>query len=228
MDSSSPTLASRRKLQRAANAGKSSEIGRQAQKSASTRKLIVEAALQCLIKYGYSQTTTPRIADEAGLSRGAMMHHFSNRLTVIQAAVEHLHNKRLRAFRRAVSTLPEDKPHLHDALEAYWRHVTHPLFVAFHELAVASRTDKELEKILRPAQGAFYDEWYRLAVDMFPEWQDDKKNFDLALNFVQVTLEGLAISRLSASLDAKAERELFEYLEECLSNLKSRTKPKKK
>lgn len=195
------------------------EIGRQAQKSASTRKIIVEAALRCLIRQGYARTTTPRIAKEAGLSRGAMMHHFSNRLTVIQAAIEYLHAKRLRAFRRAVSALPENKPHLHDALVAYWSHVTHPLFVAFHELAVAARTDQELRKILTPAQEAFRDEWYRLAVDLFPEWQSDRKRFDLALNFVETTLEGLALRRLAGALPERQEAELIVYLEECLRNL---------
>jgi AcrR family transcriptional regulator len=213
------TAQPRLKSGRAPSLRPSSEIGRQAQKSASTRKLIVEAALQCLIKYGYSQTTTPRIAEEAGLSRGAMMHHFSNRLTVIQAAIEHLHAKRLRAFKRAVSSLPENAPHLHDALEAYWRHVTHPLFVAFHELAVASRTDKELERILRPAQDAFYQAWYELAVDLFPEWQSEKASFDLALHLVQVTLEGLAISRLASTANPTAEARLFEYLEARLLDL---------
>jgi AcrR family transcriptional regulator len=209
----------RLKSQRVPAPRTASEIGRQAQKSASTRKLIVEAALQCLIKYGYSQTTTPRIAEEAGLSRGAMMHHFSNRLTVIQAAIEHLHAKRLRAFKRAVSSLPENTPHLHDALEAYWRHVTHPLFVAFHELAVAARTDKDLEYILRPAQDAFYRAWYDLAVDLFPEWQSDRASFDLALNLVQVTLEGMALSRLATTPNPKAEARLFEYLEARLLDL---------
>ena len=219
MEISSQTLSTRRRLRKAASPARNGEIGRQAQKSASTRKMIVEAALQCLIKYGYTQTTTPRISEEAGLSRGAMMHHFSNRLTVIQAAVEHLHAKRLRAFRRAVSTLPEGEPHLHDALSAYWRQVNHPLFVAFHELAVASRTDKELEKILRPAQDAFYREWYKLAIDLFPEWQADKDSFDLALNLVQVTLEGLAISRLSSSMDSASEKRLFDHLEDSLRDL---------
>lgn len=197
----------------------SAEIGRQAQKSASTRKQIVEACLECLIRHGYAQTTTPRIAEVAGLSRGAMMHHFANRLTVIQAAIEYLHSKRLRAFRRAVSSLPEDKPHLHDALVAYWRQVTHPLFVAFHELAVASRTDADLERILRPAKDAFYREWYRLAVDLFPEWQSDKGNFDLALNLVQSTLEGMALSRIAATVDDAAEKRLIDYLEVCLRAL---------
>lgn len=211
---STPAPASRQPVRKP-----TAEIGRQAQKSASTRKQIVEACLECLIKQGYAQTTTPRIAEVAGLSRGAMMHHFANRLTVIQAAIEYLHAKRLRAFRRAVSTLPEDKPHLHDALVAYWRQVTHPLFVAFHELAVASRTDADLERILKPAKDAFYQEWYRLAVDLFPEWQSDKANFDLALNLVQATLEGMALSRISATVDEEAEARLIAYLEVCLRAL---------
>lgn len=196
------------------------EIGRQAQKSASTRKLIVEAALTCITKYGYAKTTTPIIANEAGLSRGAMMHHFSNRLTVIQAAIEYLHEKRLRAFRRAISTLPKHTPQLHDGLKAYWKHVTHPLYVAFHELAVASRTDKDLAKILRPAQKAFYDEWYRLAADLFPDWKSDPKSLQLAMDLVNTTLEGMAIRRLSLKVDSKSEQQLFDYLEECLAALK--------
>lgn len=196
------------------------EIGRQAQKSASTRKVIIEAALSCLIKYGYSRTTTPIIAQEAGLSRGAMMHHFSNRLTVIQAAIEYLHEKRLRAFRRAISAVPENKPQLHDGLKAYWKHVTHPLYVAFHELAVAARTDKDLSKILRPAQKAFYDEWYSLAGDLFPDWKSDPKSLELAMDLVNTTLEGMAIRRLSIKVDPKSEDRLFNYLEECLAALK--------
>ncbi len=195
------------------------EAGYQAKKSAATQKLIVESALQCIIKNGYAKTTTPSIAKEANVSRGAMVHHFSNRLSVIKASIEYLHQKRLRAFRRAVTTLPDDKPHLHDALVAYWKHVTHPLFVAFHELAVASRTDKQLKKILQPAQEEFYREWYNLAVEMFPEWQSNRDRFNVALNLVQATLEGMANARLTGAMDKQAEEALIDYLEECLRAL---------
>ncbi len=198
-------------------------IGRQAQKSASTRKLIVEAALACVTKYGYANTTTPIIAREAGLSRGAMMHHFSNRLTVIQAAIEHLHEKRLRAFRRAIANLPKDTLQIHDGLEAYWKHVTHPLYVAFHELAVAARTDEDLAKILRPAQTAFYNEWYQLSYDLFPEWRSDPAALELAMDLVNTTLEGLAIRNLSLPEDKERQRRLFNYLEDCLSALKPKS-----
>ncbi|MEL7030387.1 MAG: helix-turn-helix domain-containing protein, partial [Pseudomonadota bacterium] len=90
MSKKPPAMGARLRLHRAASRRPAAAIGRQAQKSASTQKVIVEAAINCLLKYGYAQTTTPRIAEEAGLSRGAMMHHFSNRITVIQAAIEHL------------------------------------------------------------------------------------------------------------------------------------------
>jgi AcrR family transcriptional regulator len=192
----------------------------QAQKSAATRVQIIEAAVTCLLRHGYADTTTPRIAEIAQLSRGAMMHHFTNRMAVIQAVINHLHTKRLRAFRRAVSQLPQQAPRLHDALMAYWRHVTHPLFIAFHELTVASRSDPELETILRPAQLEFDRQWHDLAVELFPEWQRDRESFELALALSRTQLEGMAVVRLSGQLEAPMEARLLDHLERQLAALK--------
>ena len=47
-------------------------------KSAQTKKRLIEGAIRCIVKFGYSRTTTSRVAAEAGLSRGAMLHHFEN------------------------------------------------------------------------------------------------------------------------------------------------------
>jgi AcrR family transcriptional regulator len=192
---------------------------KQALKSAATRTQIEDAAILCLVKYGYANTTMPRIAEEAGVSRGAMMHHFSNRLNVIQAAIEHLHKKRLLAFRRAVVATPAGGSRIHDALLDYWRHVTHPMFLAFHELAVAARTDPELDRILKPARHAFYQEWHRLAIDVFPEWQSNPKNFDLALSLTQNLLEGMAITQLSDELSDETRDGLLNHLEAQLRGL---------
>lgn len=201
------------------------ENGLQAKKSAGTRTAIVEAAIRCIVKYGYAKTTTPRIAEEAGVSRGAMMHHFSNRLTVIQSAVTYLHEKRIKAFRRAGSGLPPaGRNRVHNALVAYWKQVTHPLFVAFHELTVAARTDKKLADILIPARRAFHDEWHRVAIEQFPEWQGDSEKFDIALHLAQNMLEGMAINRLSGDLDEDTADRLLAYLEDELRALSPRTR----
>jgi AcrR family transcriptional regulator len=197
----------------------SASNSKQALKSAATRTQIEEAAIRCLVKYGYANTTMPRIAEEAGLSRGAMMHHFSNRLNVVQAAIEHLHKKRLVAFRKAIAAAPVGSGRIHDALMDYWRHVTHPTFLAFHELSVAARTDPDMDRILRPARHAFYQEWYRLAIDVFPEWQSDPERFDVALSLSQNLLEGMAITQLTGELTDKTRDSLLNFLEEQLRNL---------
>ncbi len=192
--------------------------GWQAQKSASTRLQIVEAALRCFVELGYSGTTTTVIANRAGLSRGAMLHHFPSKIDIVRAAVEHLHAKRLKAFRKSIDRLQRDDSRPRRALEAYWEHVKHPMYVAFLELWVAARTDPELAAILAPAQESFEREWYSTAVDLFPEWKDSGENFDLALDLVHYVMDGMAVSFLTHERGEQDKR-LLNYLEAQLRTL---------
>ena len=50
-------------------------VGRQ-KKAPSLDRRYLEAAVRCFVDHGYANTTTAMIADEANVSRGAMMHHF--------------------------------------------------------------------------------------------------------------------------------------------------------
>ncbi len=197
--------------------------GWQAQKSASTRLQIVEAALRCFVDLGYSGTTTTVIAEKAGLSRGAMLHHFPSKIDIVRAAVEHLHAKRLKAFRKSIDKMPRDESRPRKALEAYLEHVKHPMYVAFLELWIAARTDPELKGILQPAQEAFDREWYRTAKDLWPEWSDSGENFDLALDLVRYVMDGVAVSFLTHDLGDR-ERRVVSYLEERMREL---SKPQK-
>jgi AcrR family transcriptional regulator len=196
--------------------------GWQAQKSASTRLQIVEAALRCFVELGYSGTTTTVIANKAGLSRGAMLHHFPSKIDIVRAAVEHLHAKRLKAFRKSIDRLPGDESRPRRALEAYWEHVKHPMYVAFLELWVAARTDPELAAILAPAQDSFEREWYSTAVDLFPEWKESGENFDLALDLVHYVMDGMAVSFLTHE-HGDEDKRLLNYLE---GQLRALARPK--
>lgn len=172
----------------------------QALKSAQTKSRLVEATIRCLVKFGYSKTTTPKVAEEAGLSRGAMLHHFENGGQLMQATIVELHHKRLRAFRRAA----EAKEHnVRTLVRAYWEQLLRPNFIAFQELAIAARTDKNLAQILEPVRIEFRERWYELAIQLFPEWHRDLAAFDLALVLSQNLLEGLAINRLTHGVDEK-------------------------
>lgn len=48
------------------------------------------ASLAGLAELGFAGTTGPAVAERAGLSRGAQLHHFGTRDQMVVAAVEHL------------------------------------------------------------------------------------------------------------------------------------------
>lgn len=189
----------------------------QALKSAQTKARLVEAAIRCLVKFGYSRTTTPKVAEEAGLSRGAMLHHFDNGGQLMQATIVELHHKRLRAFRRAA----ESKEHnVRTLVRAYWEQLLRPNFIAFQELAIAARTDKDLAHILEPVRVEFRQRWYELAIQLFPEWQRNLPAFNLALVLSQNLLEGLAINRLTHGVDEHMIEAALESLEKQILSLR--------
>lgn len=197
----------------------------QAQKSASTRNLIIESAIRCFVELGYARTTTTVIAEKAGLSRGAMLHHFPSKVDIVRAAVEFLHAKRLRAFRKAMSKETGAIDHIRLGIDSYWAHVNHPWFVAFFELAVAARTDPDLARILRPAQEAFEREWQAVSRELFPEWRDaNAERFDLAFDLTRHVLEGMAVSNLTHR-EAERERRVLDYLEQKLRELAGLARP---
>ncbi|MDX1580561.1 MAG: TetR/AcrR family transcriptional regulator [Alphaproteobacteria bacterium] len=191
----------------------------QAQKSAATRRQILEATISCFVELGYAQTTTTKIAERAGLSRGAMLHHFPSKKSVVKSAIEYLHAKRLRAFRKAVANIPEGKDRLKQGMAAYWAHVTHPMFFAFLELKVAARTDTELASILRPEMKDFSEQWHATARELFPEWHSDPEALDMALDMIQNVMDGLVINLMNGEPDAHVDR-MLAHLEDCLRQLR--------
>lgn len=189
----------------------------QALKSAHTKARLVEATIRCLVKFGYSKTTTPKVAEEAGLSRGAMLHHFENGGQLMQATIVELHHKRLRAFRRAAESKENS---VRTLVRAYWEQLLRPNFIAFQELAIAARTDKDLSQILEPVRIEFRQRWYELAIQLFPEWQRDLAAFNLALVLSQNLLEGLAINRLTHGVDEGMIEATLESLEKQILDLR--------
>src|SRR3546814_13563571 len=96
-----------------------------------------------------------------------MLHHFENGMALIKAAIIELHEKRLRAFRRAAETDQHDPATL---VRTYWRQLQKPAFIAFHELALAARTHADLARILQPLQVDFRECHMAMAFSLFPDW----------------------------------------------------------
>lgn len=193
----------------------------QARKSASTRRQIVEAALECLTEVGYTATTTTMVAERARVSRGAMLHHYPSRRDIVRAVVDHLHDKRLRAFRTAAASVPPGNGRLRRMLEGYWQQIQHPLYRVFIELSVLSRTDLELAEILAPVQRAFDREIRRLALELLPEWRGLGERFEAGFEVGMLVMDGAALSMVRHGRVPRKER-LLNYLELRLQEIAGR------
>src|SRR3954463_12602687 len=92
----------------------------QAQRSATTREALLDATVACLIEDGYANTTTSRVAERAGVSRGAHLHHFQTRSALVAAAIEHLSRRRGAELYAAASDLPEGRDRIAAGLDLLW------------------------------------------------------------------------------------------------------------
>jgi AcrR family transcriptional regulator len=199
----------------------SEDISWQAQKSAMTRDRILDAAITCFVELGYSNVTTAKVASSAGVSRGAMLHHFPSKTELIQAAVEYLHDKLLEDYTKRVSNIPETlkgKKRRRAGIDAYWEHLTGDLFVVYHELCVASRTDPELKSILENSQLLFEKHVRDSNAMLFDEWQDRGDRFLLAMDVTKFMMEGMAAGQLMTNRDARVKR-LLSYLSDRLEEI---------
>lgn len=190
----------------------------QGQKSAMTRATILEAAIQCFVKFGYKNTTTSRIAEEAGVSRGAMLHHFPSRDEVIKGSVLYLQEKRLEEYKVIISKLYSTPQNgvsdtmFRKAIRATWKYFNLPSFFAYHELLVASRTDKELAKIFYPQQKMFERQFFETVKAIYPMWGEDDEILELGSDVVFLTMQGMATSFMQYHKKERVEH-ILEYLE---------------
>ena len=150
-----------------------------------------------------------------------MLHHFENGRQLMQETLIELHRKRLRAFHRAAGTLNHDARTL---LRTYWEQLLRPNFIAFQELAIASRTDKELAATLEPVRTEFNERWHDTAIELFPEWRDDLPAFRIALALTHNTLEGMALNRLTYGINAEEIAIVLDHLEKVIIDLRPDSK----
>jgi AcrR family transcriptional regulator len=112
-------------------------------------------ALILFVEIGYHAASNAKIAEAADLTRGAMLYHFATREALVEAAIEHIQAERTVLFKAAASDLAPGEDVSEHAIDAYWRLLHTPPFIAFAELEAVARTDASVRSRLAAAQAAF-------------------------------------------------------------------------
>ncbi|MGX9672011.1 TetR/AcrR family transcriptional regulator [Mycobacterium sp. HM-7] len=166
------------------------------------RTRLLDATVECLVTYGYSGTTTQRVAEIAGVTRGAQVHHFRSKEDLVAAAVEHLAEQRVQAAIRDLGRVGSNPDPVTTMLDYLWESHQGPIFVATLELWVAARTDPVLAEHIERVEPIVIGALISALAQLIPNRAAQKELRDLAFTAMDA-LRGIL---LSSFVDRDTER----------------------
>ncbi|MFC3227961.1 TetR/AcrR family transcriptional regulator [Marinibaculum pumilum] len=132
-----------------------------------TRLRLLDAAVAALIEVGVARTTTLEVQRRAGVSRGALLHHFPTHAELLSATVARLVEMNERAIREEAAAAAHIADPLSRGIRTLVSAFAHPSLVAELELWAVARTDEGLRTALRRAEKPARAESDRVMAELF-------------------------------------------------------------
>lgn len=169
----------------------------QAERSAETRQRLVASAIDALCRLGYAATSTVMVADNAGVSRGAMLHQFPSKGHLMAAVVEASVEADYAAYLAAIAPIEDPVEQILAIIDTGWDQFRSPSGVAQTEIWMASRSDPELAEAVLPVHEAIFARSLREQVRRFARTGiTDVSDVRTLLYLNVATLRGLAIEHV--------------------------------
>ncbi|MGI9015506.1 MAG: TetR/AcrR family transcriptional regulator [Euzebya sp.] len=190
----------------------------QEQRTTDTRNRILDATVDSLIEDGYAGTSTNAVQQRAGVSRGALMHHFPSKQDLLLDALAHLSVQRGIWLGEQAARLPSGTDRRAAGIELLWQAMAGPLFAAATELWIAARTDEELRQALIISERQLGSAAREFLAEILGADDPDESSFRFALDYVLQVLRGAALTAILRD-DARWERDLLSATTEVFRTL---------
>ena len=161
-----------------------------------TRRAILEAAVACLVEMGYARTTTLEVQKRAGVSRGALLHHFPSKAELLTATVRYLATLRGREIEAKAAHLPEGGARVDALLGLLWQSFSGPLFYVAMELRNAARTDPELRSVLAEVELQVRQCILEQSARLFGQTMASSPGYEWAMDITLQMMTGAAMSAI--------------------------------
>ena len=167
----------------------------QAERVEAMRARLLDATIDCLAASGYGNLSTNDVVRRAGVSRGALAHHFPSKTDLVVAAGQRLIDERAAEFRQRFSDMaPEDRT-ISKALDVLWSFFESNTFAAIVELDVAARTHRELRRSLAGTPEQIAELVRTVFLEWFPEYAE-RPFLEEVLRAVVAMFSGLALQAM--------------------------------
>jgi AcrR family transcriptional regulator len=152
------------------------------EEAALTRKMLLDAALNVFSRKGYAQTTLEEVAKEAGVTRGAIYWHFSNKFEMFYAVLQELYKKADARVKKIINSDQRPLSKLH--------HLMRELF-----LIVSNEEEFGIIEEVQQFKARKGEEFSRL-------YRDHVENVKIMRELLKgIVREGIAAGEFDSSLD---------------------------
>ncbi len=169
----------------------------QEERSEGTQQRILNAAIELLYSEGYVAATTHKIAEEAGVSRGAMLHHFPTKDDLMLAVVRAAHERDSVSLRAGLAKISDPLERYFALPDLAWDVMSGPSGIAVLEIMMSSRSNSALAARLAPLQAEIESESQARIMQLMRDagLRGEAINRDLA-NFAVAAIRGFSIEAM--------------------------------
>ncbi len=174
-----------------------------------TRRKLMGATVASLFERGYGGLSTVDVARRARVSRGGQLHHFPDKQALLAQTVGHLFELRLAELREKIRDLPDAPPEqrLTAFIDALWPAFQSPIFYAWLEVVVASRTDPTVREAGVTLVGRFRGVGPQLFADALgPAVAHLPLDYDPLAALVFCNLQAMAINDVALGAERRFSR----------------------
>ncbi|HEY2710766.1 MAG TPA: TetR/AcrR family transcriptional regulator [Caulobacteraceae bacterium] len=183
----------------------------QPERTAATRQKLIEATIDCLVKFGYATTSTTLIAERAGVSRGALFYNFATKADLMLAVLDDVYETDTKLYDDNLKGITNDRDYALALTKLSWQAFSGRGGIATMRIALEGSNDPELKDRL-PASLARVSDRARNRQDARAPTGAHRTRLRLAASRVHVAaLRGLTMSMITGAKpeDLRDELELL-------------------
>lgn len=190
-----------------------------AERTAQTQRVLLEAAIDCLFRLGYGATTTHVVAEAAGASRGAMLHHFPTKAELMAATVRYAWEKEFAQMHEEMEKFKAGMTRFKAMIEVHWKIVQCPEDIAINEVRHGARSDAELANAVHPIMVEIAKDYGRFVGEQIKQagLEPDEDLRGLTVNWTMSM--PMMVAYLAADPNSRMEQSLLASLEHLQASL---------
>lgn len=197
--------------QRGASPGAPRERRSHAERTAETRERVMTAVVSSIADVGYQKTTAAEIARRAGVTWGAVQHHFGDKDGILMAVLKESFDQ----FARLLADAPSPDEALEKRVALFvdrsWEHFAGPHYRSTFEILLNLPSDLEISW-----QTEMLDGWLRIWSSYFPESRPTHAPTVDLIHYAISLLTGLAAMRMLEGPHTRPRNAELGYLKDTL------------